>query len=211
MSWDLLDRLGSTVAQSTGGSITQLASYSDWGEQSFESSGWSALSGFTGRASDPTLGLTSFGARSYDPQVGSWMAPDSWPGLVGQPKSLSGYSYVGNDPVRYLDPDGHRLSEPSADARAQYPIYWIDQQREAEANRIENERVARAMASGHGVGYRPEPAAFVDRSTDSPIVQGRSSASVSPARRSSRSPGAVPVLPPTMLGWRLARPRRRRR
>lgn len=35
-TWDLLDRLGSTVAQSVGGSITQLSSYSDWGQQDFE-------------------------------------------------------------------------------------------------------------------------------------------------------------------------------
>ena len=88
-SWDLLDRLGSTVAQSIGGSITQLASYSDWGQQSFEPGGWSSLAGFTGQASDSTQGLTSFDARSYDSQVGSWLSPDSWPGLLAQPKSLS--------------------------------------------------------------------------------------------------------------------------
>ena len=157
VSWDLLDRLGSTVAQSTGGSITQLASYSDWGEQSFETGGWSALAGFTGQESDPSQGLTHFDARSYDPQVGSWTSPDSRPGLIAKPKSLSRYSYVENDPIRYLDPDGHRLSEPSADARSNSPTFWIDQQREAEARRIENERVAAAMAAGHGVGYRPVP------------------------------------------------------
>ncbi|WP_426518709.1 RHS repeat-associated core domain-containing protein [Diaminobutyricibacter sp. McL0618] len=156
-SWDLLDRLGSTVAQSTGGSITQLASYSDWGEQSFETGGWSALAGFTGQASDPSEGLTHFDARGYDAHVASWMSPDSWPGLVAQPKSLSRYSYVEGDPIRYLDPDGHRLSDPSADARFNSPTFWIDQQREAEANRVEQERVAAAYASAHGGTYRPVP------------------------------------------------------
>ena len=106
-TWDLLDGLGSTVAGASGGSITQLASYEDWGGQRFETGGWSAPLDYTGQAQDATQGLVHNFARSYDPMTGSWTSPDTWRGLLREPKSLGRYRYVEGNPVSYLDPDGH--------------------------------------------------------------------------------------------------------
>ena len=107
VTWDLLDGLASTVAGGTGASITQLSSYEDWGAQIFETTGWDAPENYTGHAHDPTQGLADTYARTYDPGTGSWTSPDTWRGLLTQPKSLARYQYVWDNPASYLDPDGH--------------------------------------------------------------------------------------------------------
>ncbi|WP_348786599.1 RHS repeat-associated core domain-containing protein [Leifsonia sp. NPDC080035] len=106
-TWDLLDGLASTVAGGTGASITQLASYEDWGAQIFETGGWDAPENYTGHAHDPTQGLVHTYARTYDPATGTWTSPDTWAGLLTQPRSLARYQYVHDNPTTYLDPDGH--------------------------------------------------------------------------------------------------------
>ncbi|WP_231371084.1 RHS repeat-associated core domain-containing protein [Cryocola sp. 340MFSha3.1] len=102
-TWDLLDRLGSTVAGATGGSITQLSSYDDWGAQRFETSGWSAPENFTGETTDPTQGLNHYYARAYDPSTASWASQDPWHGLLVRPQSLNRYAYVENNPATLTD------------------------------------------------------------------------------------------------------------
>ncbi|WP_313542400.1 RHS repeat-associated core domain-containing protein [Leifsonia aquatica] len=106
-TWDLLDGLGSTIAGGTGGSITQLASYDDWGAQKFETEGWSAPEGYTGHAQDASQGLMHTFARSYDVLTGTWTTPDTWRGLLSQPKSLARYQYAWGNPTTNWDPDGH--------------------------------------------------------------------------------------------------------
>jgi YD repeat-containing protein len=39
-SWALLDRLGTAAAQAVGGSVTQLSTFDDSGNQSFDTTGW---------------------------------------------------------------------------------------------------------------------------------------------------------------------------
>jgi RHS repeat-associated protein len=113
-TWDLLDRLGSTVAGASGSSIIQLASYSDWGLQDFATTGWSAPENYTGEQSDPSQVLNHYYARSYDPTAGTWTAPDTWAGLTQQPKTLHPYGYVSDNPATYIDINGNRLGDPSA-------------------------------------------------------------------------------------------------
>jgi RHS repeat-associated protein len=109
-TWDLLDRLGSTVAGACGGSITQLSAYDDWGAQRFETGGWSAGENFTGEVTDVTEGLHHYYARSYDPGAGVWTSADPWRGLLTQPQSLHRYAYVWNSPLTNLDIDGNRCA-----------------------------------------------------------------------------------------------------
>ncbi|MET3566271.1 RHS repeat-associated protein [Leifsonia sp. 563] len=102
-TWDLLDRLGSTVAGATGASITQLSSYDDWGAQQFETTGWSAPENFTGETTDPTQGLNHYYARAYDPSAAAWTSQDPWHGLLVRPQSLNRYAYVENNPATLTD------------------------------------------------------------------------------------------------------------
>ncbi len=65
--------------------------------------------GYTGQLSDAT-GLLNYGARYYDPAVGSFISPDSSVPGPGNPQALNRYSYTNNNPLRYTDPSG-RFSE----------------------------------------------------------------------------------------------------
>lgn len=117
-TWDLLDRLGSTVAGAQGGTITELSSYEDWGGQRFESTGWSAPESFTGERSDPTQGLNHYANRVLDTGTASWTGQDSWRGTSTQPQSLHRYGYVWNNPTSNLDIDGNLCGRvnPASDA-----------------------------------------------------------------------------------------------
>jgi RHS repeat-associated protein len=59
--------------------------------------------GFTGGIYDRDTGLTRFGVRDYDAEVGRWTAKDP---IKFQGGSLNLYGYVINDPVNNRDPSG---------------------------------------------------------------------------------------------------------
>jgi len=69
---------------------------------------------FTGREHDNESGLDYFAARYYQSQTGRWLLPD-WSATpvpvpyatFSNPQSLNLYTYVGNNPVNVVDPDGH--------------------------------------------------------------------------------------------------------
>src|SRR6185503_12647075 len=51
-------------------------------------------------------GLLFLNARTYDPEIGRFLSPDSeTPGDVLV--SLNRYTYAFNDPVNHIDPSGH--------------------------------------------------------------------------------------------------------
>ncbi len=59
--------------------------------------------GFAGGLYDQHTGLTRFGARDYDAQVGRWNVKDT---ILFNGRSTNLYGYVGNDPVNLVDPLG---------------------------------------------------------------------------------------------------------
>jgi RHS repeat-associated protein len=73
---------------------------------------------FTGKERDAESGNDYFGARYYSSTVGRFMSPD-WSVQVepvpyaklDDPQSLNLYAYVGNNPLRTVDPDGHDPAE----------------------------------------------------------------------------------------------------
>jgi RHS repeat-associated protein len=129
-TWDLLDRLGSAVAQvgdarlgsalnnpvqsardaqtDRSARITQVSTGSDWGTPSFSTSGWSASVGYSGERSDPVAGLDLFYSRGYDTRSGSWLSKDTWTGSQTDPSSLNGYGFVSSNPVSLRDAYGFR-------------------------------------------------------------------------------------------------------
>jgi RHS repeat-associated protein len=64
---------------------------------------------FTGQRFDATIGLYDYGARFYDPALGRFISADPIVPEPGNPQSLNRYSYVYNNPLRYVDPSGHAL------------------------------------------------------------------------------------------------------
>jgi len=80
---------------------------------------------FTGKELDTETGLYYFGARYYDPKVSRWISCDpafeeylpvgnnnrNLPGEGGifNPINLALYHYAGNNPIKYVDPNGKSL------------------------------------------------------------------------------------------------------
>ncbi|MCP4486710.1 MAG: RHS repeat-associated core domain-containing protein [Gammaproteobacteria bacterium] len=69
---------------------------------------------YTGKKHDDTTGLTYFGARYYDPEVGRFMGMDAVGFRVDAPISFNRYAYANDNPYRYIDPDGNTSCESSA-------------------------------------------------------------------------------------------------
>jgi RHS repeat-associated protein len=75
---------------------------------------------FTGKERDSESGLDNFGARYNASTMGRFMTPD-WAAkatavpyaVFGNPQSLNLYSYVLNNPLSRVDPDGHYDVTPS--------------------------------------------------------------------------------------------------
>ncbi|WP_030105082.1 RHS repeat-associated core domain-containing protein, partial [Actinoalloteichus caeruleus] len=66
---------------------------------------WPGEKGFVGGTIDESTGLTSLGAREYDPHIGRFISVDP---IIDHddPQQLHGYAYANNSPVTFSDPDG---------------------------------------------------------------------------------------------------------
>ncbi len=58
---------------------------------------------YTGKERDDSSGLSYYGARYLAPWLTRWISPDS----AGAVDGLNLYAYVGNNPLKYVDPTGH--------------------------------------------------------------------------------------------------------
>jgi RHS repeat-associated protein len=58
---------------------------------------------YTGKERDDSSGLCYYGARYLAPWLTRWISPDS----AGAVDGLNLYIYVGNNPLKYIDPTGH--------------------------------------------------------------------------------------------------------
>ncbi len=62
---------------------------------------------FTGQKLDESTGLMYYGARYYDPALGRFVQADTVVPNPANPQALNRYSYVLNNPMKYVDPSGH--------------------------------------------------------------------------------------------------------
>jgi RHS repeat-associated protein len=72
------------------------------------------LSRFTGKERDSESGLDNFGKRYYASTMGRWMSPDlvnvTEDRVVNPANTLNKYVYGGNNPLKYIDPDGQDIT-----------------------------------------------------------------------------------------------------
>ncbi|MEW6294678.1 MAG: RHS repeat-associated core domain-containing protein [Candidatus Diapherotrites archaeon] len=102
------DQLGSTslMTNSSGASVMQ-ESYDPYGN-TLQVSGTSSTNyGFTGKELDPKSNLYYYGARYYDPLIGRFITADKVSGKLEKPQTLNRYSYVSNNPLKFVDPSGN--------------------------------------------------------------------------------------------------------
>jgi RHS repeat-associated protein len=104
------DHLGTAhIVTNASGTIQDDSDFYPYGGQRAVSSTSGNTYKFTGKERDSESGLDNFGARYDSSQYGRFMSPDPLGILSGQtsvPQSLNLYSYVENNPLNAVDPDG---------------------------------------------------------------------------------------------------------
>ena len=101
------DHLGGVnVITDMNGVKVQLNEYDPWGKVSRTEGNVDPEKRFTGQILDPESGLYYYGARYYDPELARFISPDPIVPSPGDPQTLNRYSYVRNNPVKYIDPSG---------------------------------------------------------------------------------------------------------
>jgi RHS repeat-associated protein len=69
---------------------------------------------FTGKERDSESGLDNFGKRYFASSMGRWMSPDlvnvTEDRVVNPANTLNKYVYGGNNPLKYIDPDGQDIT-----------------------------------------------------------------------------------------------------
>ncbi len=107
LHWVGSDHLGGTI-RVLDGSFTALDGmrYKPYGEDRDTGNALATDRKFTGQTEDETAGLYWYASRAYDPAIGRFVSPDSIVPDPGNPQSLNRYSYVYNNPLKYVDPSG---------------------------------------------------------------------------------------------------------
>lgn len=99
------DHLGSPVlvVHSVSGQIFQEIKYNEFGKILSDTNPGFQPYGFAGGLYDPDTGLTRFGARDYDAEIGRWTSKDP---IRFEGGDTNLYGYVLQDPINFVDPSG---------------------------------------------------------------------------------------------------------
>ncbi len=103
------DHLSSAgVDTDKAGALVNLFDYYPFGNVRIEESSGKYTNNFkyTGKELDSDTHLSYYGARYYDASIGRFISQDPWAGDITDPQSFNKYSYVRNNPLKYVDPDG---------------------------------------------------------------------------------------------------------
>jgi RHS repeat-associated protein len=79
---------------------------------------------FTGMERDGQAGLDHTQYREYSPMLSRWLSPDPICANCYDPQNLNRYSYVRNDPVNLIDPDGQDWDAVCATYNGQTSCSW---------------------------------------------------------------------------------------
>ncbi len=139
LHWVGSDHLGGTI-RVLDGSFTALDGmrYKPYGEDRDTGSSLNTDRKFTGQTEDEAAGLYWYASRAYDPAIGRFVSPDPIVPAPGNPQSLNRYSYVYNNPLKFVDPSGYapgdwdpdwvRRFEDAHDDRGPTDKDWADYQ-----------------------------------------------------------------------------------
>ncbi|PJC64245.1 MAG: hypothetical protein CO021_05220 [Deltaproteobacteria bacterium CG_4_9_14_0_2_um_filter_42_21] len=95
------------------GDLVQRIEYTPFGQERFVlNAALEENPKFTGQTHDIDTDLYYYNARYYDPSLGRFFQADSIISNVFQPQTINPYSYVLNNPLKYIDPSGHAIYIP---------------------------------------------------------------------------------------------------
>lgn len=99
------DHLGGTnVLTDSGGNLVERIKYYPFGEIR---EGGNEKYSFTGKEKDRSTDYYYFEARYYNPEFKHFTQADTALPDIYNPQNLNRYSYVVNNPLRFIDPNGH--------------------------------------------------------------------------------------------------------
>jgi RHS repeat-associated protein len=102
------DHLGSTsLTTNASGGVVAEQRYYPYGGERWASGTLPTDRRFTGQRWEQGLGLYDYNARWYHPALGRFVSADTIVPEPGNPQSLNRYSYSYNNPVLYVDNNGH--------------------------------------------------------------------------------------------------------
>jgi len=103
------DHLGSTsVTALASGAFDTETRYYPWGGVRWSSGASPTDYLFTGQQEVDYIGLYFYNSRFYDAALGHFVSPDSIIPTPGDPVSYDRFAYVRNNPMKYIDPSGHK-------------------------------------------------------------------------------------------------------
>ncbi|HBQ26814.1 MAG TPA: hypothetical protein DD791_10515 [Syntrophomonas sp.] len=91
----------------TSGNPVNTYSYDEWGNILSQTEQINNPFKYAGEIHDPETGLYYLRARYYDPSLGRFINKDAYEGDITNPLTLNQYSYVYNNPIKYIDPSGN--------------------------------------------------------------------------------------------------------
>ena len=104
------DHLGSTtLATDAQGAANLRQLYTPFGTLRYTQGTHCTDFGFTGQLVDYSTGLVWMQSRYYHPTLGRWLSPDGIVPHPDNPQEFNRYTWVINNPIRYVDPDGHQV------------------------------------------------------------------------------------------------------
>ena len=100
---------GTSIDTDANGNIIEAVDYYPFGEIRVDqkSTTYENKHKFTGKEFDKSDNLYYYGARYYDPLIGRFINADTVDGDLSNPQSLNKYSYVMNNPLKYVDVTGN--------------------------------------------------------------------------------------------------------
>jgi RHS repeat-associated protein len=109
-----LDALGNVRYVYGNNGAADVSDFYPFGGERLVSSGTNNRYKFTAKERDSESGLDNFGARYNSSSMGRWMSPDAinlTDERVQNPaNTLNKYVYGGNNPLKYVDPDGRDIT-----------------------------------------------------------------------------------------------------
>ncbi|QDU34187.1 tRNA(Glu)-specific nuclease WapA precursor [Poriferisphaera corsica] len=108
------DHLGSaSLLTDRDGDIVQHYGYGAYGKETYKNNtaAYNLSNRYTDQVFDEDTGLYYYNSRYYDPELGRFIQPDSIVPKTDDPQTLNRYSYVNNNPFKYVDPTGHFIIE----------------------------------------------------------------------------------------------------
>ncbi|QQS58748.1 CHAP domain-containing protein [Candidatus Peregrinibacteria bacterium] len=104
---------GASVDTDNNGNILQLTDYYPYGNERIEETTTDFHNDYTytGKERDEDTDLLYYEARYYNSNIARFISIDPWAGDLTDPQSLNKYAYVRNNPLKYVDPTGMKVSE----------------------------------------------------------------------------------------------------